>query len=440
MNSKIGFAGLSHLGIVSSIATASKGFEVIAYDQRSDLCGELALDRLPVLEPGLPELLVNGRARLRFTTDPTVLGECDVIYFSLDVPTDRENRSDLSGLAQLIESVVKYGKPDSTLVVLSQVPPGFTRRVSSQLRSVLDRRRLRVFYQVETLIFGRAVERALGPERFIVGCEDPKAELPKPYAEVLAAFGCPVLPMRYESAELAKISINIFLAASLSATNTLAEICEGVGAEWTEIVPALRLDRRIGPHAYLAPGLGIAGGNIERDLVTVKDLAAEYGAEECVASAFIANSRYRRDWALRKLHQWTLSCEPTSIIAVWGLAYKPDTRSIKNSPTLGLIEALAGQTVRLYDPRARLGEPYPGVDQTETALDACQGAHALVIMTGWDEFAAIATRDVKEAMAQPVIIDPSGAWSRRAVSASGFNYCTLGSPPQEASKCSNTFI
>jgi len=117
-----------------------------------------------------------------------------------------------------------------------------------------------LFYQVETLIFGQAVERALAPERVIVGCRDPKAALPEPYSTYLKAFDCPILPMRYESAELSKISINVCLVASIGATNMMAELCEGIGADWSEIVPALRLDRRIGRHAYLAPGLGIAGG------------------------------------------------------------------------------------------------------------------------------------------------------------------------------------
>ena len=109
----IGFAGLSHLGIISSIATASKGFEVIAYDQRPDLCGDLALERLSVLEPDLPELLSANKARLRFTSDPAALSACDVIYFSLDVSTDQENRSDLSGLRRLIEEVVRNRKRPS---------------------------------------------------------------------------------------------------------------------------------------------------------------------------------------------------------------------------------------------------------------------------------------------------------------------------------------
>ena len=126
------------------------------------------------------------------------------------------------------------------------------------------------FYQVETLIFGAAVKRAMEPERFIVGALDPSAALPESYASFLKAFGCPVLVMRLESAELAKIAINFFLVSTVCTTNTLAELCESIGADWGEIAPALRLDRRIGPHAYLKPGLGIAGGNLERDLVTVQ--------------------------------------------------------------------------------------------------------------------------------------------------------------------------
>src|SRR3970282_1279053 len=153
------------------------------------------------------------------------------------------------------------------IVVLAQVPPAFTRGKQRPGRLL--------YYQVETLIFGRAVERALQPERYIVGCADPALPLPPAYQGFLQAHGCPILPMRYESAELAKISINMFLVASVSTANTLAELCEKTGAEWSEIVPALKLDKRIGPHSYLAPGLGIAGGNLERDLATVCRFADE---------------------------------------------------------------------------------------------------------------------------------------------------------------------
>src|SRR5262249_50792221 len=149
-----------------------------------------------------------------------------------------------------------------------------------------------------------------------------------------------VLPMRYESAELAKISINMCLVASVSTANTLAELCEQIGADWSEIVPALKLDRRIGQHAYLAPGLGIAGGNLGRDLATVCGLADLHGTDAGVVRAWIANSRHRKDWALKVLHREVLSVADSPVIAVLGLAYKQDTHSTKNSAAIALISQL----------------------------------------------------------------------------------------------------
>src|SRR5919109_5597208 len=141
--------------------------------------------------------------------------------------------------------------------------------------------------------------RRATPVRSIVGCADPAAPLDARFRAVLDAFGCPILPMRYESAELAKISINCCLVASVSVANTLAELCERIGADWREIAPALKLDRRIGAYAYLAPGLGIAGGNLERDLATVSRLSEGQGTEAGMITAWLRNSRYRRGWALR---------------------------------------------------------------------------------------------------------------------------------------------
>ena len=133
-----------------------------------------------------------NRSRLRFTQDVGALTKCRLVVVSLDVPTDASNRSDLTPLRKLIDHIVPSLGPETTLVILSQVTPGFTR--SLKVSGV------NLYYQVETLIFGRAVERALQPERFIVGCANPSTPLPAAYAEWLRAFGCPVLPMRYESA------------------------------------------------------------------------------------------------------------------------------------------------------------------------------------------------------------------------------------------------
>ena len=199
-------------------------------------------------------------------------------------------------------------------------------------------------------MFGRAVERATQPERYIVGCADSAQPIDARFRAVLEAFNCPILPMRYESAELAKISINLCLVASVGVANTLAELCEQIGAVWSEIVPALKLDRRIGPFSYLAPGLGIAGGNLERDLATVERMAAEHATDAGIVKAWVANSRHRRDWAARTIKSVLLDKKPNATVAVWGLAYKENTHSVKNSPSLATIKEIPQAKLRLHDP------------------------------------------------------------------------------------------
>jgi UDPglucose 6-dehydrogenase len=345
------------------------------------------------------------------------------------VQTDECNQSKIDEYPGRIEEIAKVAMQGAILVVLSQVPPGFTRKIADRIRKV--RPDLTVLYQVETLIFGRAVERAMQPERFIIGCGDPDAPLPDRYAGFLDAFQCPLLPMRYESAELAKISINMCLVASVTTANTLAELCEAIGADWSEIAPALKLDRRIGPHAYLAPGLGIAGGNLERDLITVRTLAHEHGTNAGIVDAWLVNSQSRREWVLRTLHTQILSRLHKPTIAVWGLAYKPDTTSTKNSPALALLDALRPFAVQTYDPRVRLeNSAYSNVRQSATALDACVGADVLAIMTPWKDFAGIAPRHLAERMRGRVVIDPFAILDHRKFAEHGFMSHRLGAAPR----------
>ena len=420
----IAFAGMTHLGLLSAAAAAERGFPVVAFDLDPARVQLLRRGELPVVEPGLPELLAKNRGRLLFTSAPADLAGCDVVYVAPDVPTDDAGVSDLGPVRALIDAVDLALGPAAVLVVLSQVPPGFTR----SLRRPASRR----FYQVETLIFGRAMERALHPERFIVGCADPRAPLPRTLVAFLGAFGCPVLPMRYESAELAKIAINMCLAASISTANTIAELCEKIGADWGEIVPALRLDRRIGPHAYLAPGLGIAGGNLERDLVTFCGLADAHGTDTGVVRAWIANSRHRREWALTQVHEHVLVRTPDPTLAVLGLAYKQDTASTKNSPSLGLLAALAPFAVRVYDPVVPpRPEFHPRLVRAASALEACAGADALVIMTPWAEFRELQPEDISGRLRGRTVIDPYAILPADACRAAGLDHVTLGSPISE---------
>ncbi len=417
----IGFAGMTHLGLVSAVAAAERGFTVVGFDPEPARIDSLRRGELPVVEPDLPELLAKNEGRLSFTRTADGLAGCDIVCVAADVPTNDAGLSDLKPVRMLIDVVEEALASHALLVVLSQVPPGFTRG----LRHPAPRR----FYQVETLIVGQAVERALYPERLILGCADPQVHLPRPLADFLGAFGCPILPMRYESAELAKISINMCLVASISVANTLAELCEKIGADWAEIVPALRLDKRIGQHAYLAPGLGISGGNLERDLATVWRLADAHGTDAGVVRAWIANSGHRRDWALVKVHERVLAQNPDPVLAVLGLSYKQDTASTKNSPSLALLSALTPFRVRVYDPAvAPCPEFHPRLVGAVSALDACVGADALVIMTPWNEFRELRAEAIGARLRGRTVIDPYGVLDVRGCRAAGLDYVTLGSP------------
>jgi UDPglucose 6-dehydrogenase len=418
----IGFAGMTHLGIVSSVAAAARGFGVVGYDSDGDLVARLQRGEMPVVEPDLVELHAAHRDRISFTAEAGDLGRCDVVYIAADVPTDDEGKSDLTPIGTLIDRVTRQLCDTAILVILCQVPPGFTRAVAAVPYD-------RLIYQVETLVFGRAVERALNPERVIVGCADPKTALPTRYREILEAFGCPILPMRYESAELAKISINFCLVASVTVANVLAELSESIGADWAEIVPALKLDRRIGAHSYLNPGLGLAGGNLERDLRTVIDLAAGTGTDIGVVHAWIANSRHRRDWCWRLLRDRVLCQLPKARIAILGLAYKEHTHSVKNSASLALLARLRGFDVRVHDPAVPAAIMTSAVRCAEP-LECAEGADVLVLATPWPEYRQLRIADLVRVMAGRVVLDPFRLLDPSEATAAGFEYYALGMPPR----------
>ena len=421
---KIAFLGMTHLGLCSAVAAAAKGFETIGFETDDAVLERLEAGKLPVLEPHLDDLLAANRKRMAFSSDRKRLSECDVIYVAPDVATDDAGRSDLGMLDGLLDLALDAARPDAVVVVLSQVPPGYTRgrqRAGRQL-----------YYQVETLVFGRAMERAVKPERFMIGCPDPGKPLPEALRVFLEAYGCPILPMRLESAELAKISINCCLVASISVANTLAEICERIGADWSEIAPALKLDQRIGPYAYLSPGLGLAGGNLERDLATVVRLSEEHGTDAGVIRSFAANSRHRKGWAIRELHQAVLARRPDARIGVLGLAYKENTHSVKNSASLALIQLLGPWPLQVYDPVVRPeAARHERITGAGTALAAAEGVDALAIMTPWPEFRRLSPSDIAKAMRGTLVLDPFRVLDRAAACAAGLDYRTLGVSSRE---------
>lgn len=419
---KIGCVGMTHLGLVHAVAFAEKGFSLICYDQQVSVIDNLQAHQLPVNEPQLDDFVKNNASRLQFTADVNQLTQCDIVFIAYDVPTDDHGNSNLKVINQLLEQVKLALSSEASLVLLSQVPPGFTRQINVEKN--------RLFYQVETLIFGSAVARAMYPERYIIGANEPTTVLPAAYLQLLSSFDCPILKMRYESAELAKISINMFLVASVTTTNTLAEICEHIGADWEDIAPTLRLDKRIGQHAYLTPGLGIAGGNLERDLNTIIKLGRTHTTDTDTVSAWLKNSQHRRDWVLRCLQTQVFNHIKNPLICVLGLAYKPNTHSVKNSPSIALINQLKSYQVNAHDPIVNDQHGTHAKKQNDI-FKAIENADVVIIMTPCDEYKNLSIANIVKHMNGNTIIDPYRILSinsnlEASTQITALNYYSLG--------------
>lgn len=416
---KVSFVGMSHLGLVYSMAFASKGYEVLCFDRNQALVQELSQGIFPISEPDLELLFRQVKTKISFTSDVSKLSDSDIVYLSHDVPTNDDGISDLSIINSLIADTQKVISTESILVILCQVYPGFTRQVAANVDCVL-------FYQVETLVFGQAVQRALNPERIIIGTPNENQVLPCKIEEVLNSFECRILTMSYESAELTKIAINIFLAATLSTANTMSELSDKLRANWNDISAALQLDPRIGTQSYLRPGLGISGGNIERDLKTTLDLAVREESHHQMIDAILENSKYRKLWPTRILRQELEQSAVKSKIAIWGLAYKKNTNSIKNSPTIENIKHLKTDfEINVSDPIASLPEFLDReIIFSRDPMYILTGAKALLILTDWDLYSQFEIDQILSSLSRPLIIDPHGVLKCRDLS--GVEYFTLG--------------
>jgi UDPglucose 6-dehydrogenase len=398
---KIGFIGMSHLGLVNCIGAAAKGCSVIGFDQDSRLIASLKSEAFPINEPYLIETYNEYRESVSFTTEFEELTGCDIIYFSLDIKTDVYGSSNLVEIEALLKYSVRFIRKDSYFVMLSQVPPGFTRQIKELYN-------LNISYQVETLIFGNAFERFFNPERFIIGLDTPDTNLNPTHKRFLEMFDCDILTMSFESAELAKISINIFLASTITTTNILSELAGYLQADWWAIKNALSLDRRIGKYSYLEPGLGISGGNIERDLVSARKLLDKFEAGESFIESIQINSQFRKLWPSRLIKEKLDLPTKNWKIAIWGLAYKKNTNSTKNSPAIANMQVLSlNCSFNVFDPELVIPE-YDGLPLTifSNILDSINNVDALIIFNDSSYFSEISVDEIVKRMKGNLVIDP----------------------------------
>ena len=416
MKLTIGYAGLSHLGINYAVASAMKGFNVVSYDESKSLISSLNKKKLPFFEKNLKKNLIEKFENIKFTSQIKDLNKCDLVFISKDVPTNSYGKSNTNIINKLIKKVTTNLNKKSCLIILCQVPPGFCQKINWE--------KSKLFYQVETLIFSDAQNRALFPERIIIGKFN--KELNKKYSFYLKKFKCPVLEMSYQSAELAKISINMFLISSVTTTNLLSEVCEKIGANWKDVSEALKLDKRIGKYAYVKPGLGISGGNLERDLETIKNFIKFNNLYVTYNNTLKNISNHRKNWIYLKVQKILEKNKKIKRISVCGLSYKEGTNSVKNSPSIFFINKILKKykvKIDAFDPLIKENEKNKKFKIFKNLNSFLKSSQLLIIATPWKFIKKINLLKYKKIKH---IVDPYNQFNFSQIQKFDSNYISMG--------------
>ena len=287
-----------------------------------------------VFEPGLDKIFKKKNKLFKITSDNKDLKYAKIIFLAKDVKTDNDNNIILAESVKLLKLTDKISK-DKILVIMNQVPVGFTRNIKWKND--------KIYHFVETLVFGNAVKRATNPERIIIGKHRHDTKLDRVLKNLLSLYECPIIEMTYEESELTKGYINTYLASQLATTNFLSEICSKYSARWSVIFSAIGLDKRVGNYGYYKPGLGISGGNIERDLKTLSKLGRKFKIKKTLPDFLLESSNYYKNFILRLVKK-----KKMKKIAIFGLTYKDKTLSVKNAPQLKIINSLKNK-IMIHD-------------------------------------------------------------------------------------------
>ena len=426
----IGIFGAGWVGLVTGGCFAERGHRVVVRDVIPERIESLRAGKLPFHEPDLPDVLKDNRERIRYTLDSDDLADAEILFICVQTPPTYSGDADLSYVWTAIEDLPRDDR-DRILVMKSTVPVG----TGEKVRAALEARALTNVGYVsnpEFLSEGRAVRDFMNPDRIVVGAFD---EAHAHAVEALyAGIEAPVVHTDVASAEMIKLASNAFLSTRISFINEIANVCELVGADVQAVAEGVGLDHRLGPHFFRA-GVGWGGSCFGKDVSALKQLAGNSGYHFQLLAAVIEVNELQKRRVIAKL-QKHLGKLRGKTIAVLGLAFKPNTDDLREAPSLVIASRLLaeGAHVRTWDPVADARERLQGATQCESVLDAVRRAEAAVIVTEWDELRTLASQDVREAMARPLIIDGRNLLDPSETRRAGFAYEGIGrpSPPFEA--------
>ena len=449
----IAIVGTGYVGLVTGTCLADIGHRVICVDRNADKIRSLRNNHVHIYEPGIEPLVKKNQqeGRLSFTTDlAAAVQQANVVFIAVGTPPRPDNgAADLCHVMDAARSIGAAMTDYTVIINKSTVPVGTVARI----RSVVSESTTKPFSVVsnpEFLKEGEAIKDFMQPDRIVIGVDDDRAadcmrELYAPITVAQWPSGRPggrmpwgsdplLLEMDCASAELCKYASNAMLATRISFMNEMARVCDSVGANVDQVRRAMGADPRSGPE-FLRPGPGYGGSCFPKDVSALLSFANEKDCRLRILRAVERVNNRQKKFLFRQIFNHFKGSVSERTIAVWGLAFKPNTDDMRQAPSIPLIERMLanGIFVQAYDPRAAknaetvLG-PREEVMYTDTAFDALNGADALVLVTEWDEFCDPDVTRMRDAMKTPVIFDGRNLFDPQHMRDQGMVYYSIGRP------------
>jgi UDPglucose 6-dehydrogenase len=433
---RIAMIGTGYVGLVSGACFADFGHEVACVDKDAKKVASLRAGKIPIFEPGLDELVARNakERRLSFTTDlEAAVRDAEVVFVAVGTPARRgDGHADLSFIFEAVRQVAKSMVDRAVIVTKSTVPVGTGDEIERVVREVRPEAGIAVVSNPEFLREGAAITDFKRPDRIVVGVEDARArqvmiEVYRP----LYLNAPPLLFTDRRTAELIKYAANAFLATKITFINEIADLCEAVGADVQEVARGIGLDNRIGSK-FLHAGPGFGGSCFPKDTMALIRTAQEADAPINIVETVMSVNEARKQALAKRVIDACGGSVEGKIVAVLGLAFKPNTDDMREAPSLVLIPALlaAGAVVRAHDPQSvdQAKPLLPGVIFSAGPYEAVEGADALVIVTEWDAYRALDLDRIKQSMKDPAVVDLRNIYRPEEMAAKGFRYWSVGRP------------
>ena len=433
---KIVIIGTGYVGLVSGTCFAEVGTDVTCVDNNIEKIKQIKAGEIPIYEPGLSEMIKRNvlAGRLHFSTDLNeVLDEAEVVFCAVGTPPDEDGSADLKYVLEVAKTVGEHINHYTLLVTKSTVPVGTAQKVKATIQAALNKRGVEVPFDVasnpEFLKEGAAIKDFMSPDRVVIGVESEKAkELMTTLYRPFLLNNFRVLFMDIPSAEMTKYAANSMLATRISFMNDIANLCELVGADIDMVRKGIGSDARIG-NKFLYAGCGYGGSCFPKDVKALVQTAQQMGYPMHLLQAVESINDAQKEVLYTKLYKQFNGDLRGKTIAVWGLAFKPNTDDMREAPSLVLIDKLlkAGAQVRVYDPIVKQLEiESEHLYYANDAYDAAHGADALCLVTEWQEFRLPNWQFIQQQMHRPLVIDGRNIYDKKELTTLGFEYQGIG--------------